>query len=183
MAAAPLSYKRLTRQDAPELASLRKLYQEAFPLRERRTFGQVERLLEHPGMRCIAVMQGTLFAGFYISWRLGQFCFVEHFAIVSHLRGQGIGRQVVQRMLQDEALGVVLEVELPYSQASRRRILFYQSLGFSPIAGLTYHQPPYRSGEAPLPLCLMSSFPLTDPAEQDRAVRAIHEQVYARFMV
>ncbi len=181
MAGLPLTYKRITERDAPELAALQLLYETAFPVCERRGIQQLRSLLSEPAMQCWAVLQGSVFAGFSVSWQLPGFCFLEHLAVVSSLRGSGIGGRMLQRLLHEASPGMVLEVERPTNEASRNRVLFYQRLGFTLHTEYDYYQPPYRKGEPPVPLFLMSSWPLELPSERDRVTQCIREEVFERF--
>lgn len=78
---------------------------------------------------------------------------------------------------------VVLEVELPFDEMSRRRIGFYQRSGFT-LSTLRYIQPPYFDGAQPLELHLMF-YALPVPMESDafsdffcRVRDRLHRDVY-----
>ena len=51
---------------------------------------------------------------------------------------------------------IVLEVELPEDDLSKRRIGFYERNGFK-LCHKPYMQPPYRSGGTPIPMHVMYS--------------------------
>ena len=75
-------------------------------------------------------------------------------------------------------LPILLEVEDPADgEWERRRVEFYRRNGFH-LLSIPYLQPPYRKGDAPLPLCLMSTDAVFD-AETDAAfLRPLRRFVY-----
>jgi ribosomal protein S18 acetylase RimI-like enzyme len=110
-------------------------------------------------------------------WHFDSFCYVEHFAVSAALRSCGYGGRILS-LLQSQLspLPIVLEVELPDTEISRRRIDFYRHNGFS-LLPADYRQPPYRPGDASIPMHLMANMPLS--AEQISAARrAIYKDVY-----
>lgn len=176
-----LIYTRITHRHMAEVIPLLQLYEEAFPVYERRDSEQLLQLLDLPEIHCYIPTAGNQFAGFYIYWPLDGFWFLEHIAVSPALRGQGFGRQFIQRMLPGAGIKLMLEVERPTDEISRRRIHFYQNVRFTLYADYDYYQPPYRKGESPVPLYLMAAPPLTDTTETALLARSIKQQVYERF--
>lgn len=88
-------------------------------------------------------------------WKLDGFYYAEHLATSPQIRNRGYGRQVMEALkMQFAGSVIVLEVERPDDEMSRRRIGFYQRCGFS-LCMQDYYQPPYRAGGKGLPLYLM----------------------------
>lgn len=93
--------------------------------------------------------------GLITVWKLDGFYYAEHLATSPQVRNRGYGRQVMEALkahLSDNP--IILEVERPEDEMSRRRIGFYQRCGFQ-LCTQDYHQPPYREGGEGLPLYLM----------------------------
>jgi ribosomal protein S18 acetylase RimI-like enzyme len=68
---------------------------------------------------------------------------VEYLAVKEKLRGDGIGTRVMREFLSRMAdVPVVLEVELPVCQLTRRRVGFYERLGLRLMPDF-YVQPSY----------------------------------------
>nr|MBP7373044.1 GNAT family N-acetyltransferase [Opitutaceae bacterium] len=82
------------------------------------------------------------------------FTFMEHLALDPVWQSRGLGRQAVGWAMGHLARPLVLEVELPVDATSRRRIAFYERLGFRTFPE-TYVQPPYRVGGAFVPMRLL----------------------------
>ena len=72
---------------------------------------------------------------------------------------------------------VVLEVEMPTEEMSKRRIGFYERLGFV-LDHHVYFQPPYRRGEALLEMRLMTHGELDLERSFKRVKTIIHQNVY-----
>lgn len=130
------------------------LYQSAFPEMERRTESALISMTGNPLMSLNTIDIDHLFAGLFNYWSLGHFFYIEHFAIVPEKRNMGIGNEVLRNFSKNKT--VVLECELPTDDLSKRRILFYQSLGFH-IYPFSYSQPPYSSDKPAVPMLLLTN--------------------------
>ena len=93
-------------------------------------------------------------AGFISFWDFGGFIYVEHFATDAAVRGKGIGGRAIETLCGAAGKPVVLEVELPVDDISRRRVAFYERHGFK-LCGRKYVQPPYRAGGNELEMKIM----------------------------
>jgi ribosomal protein S18 acetylase RimI-like enzyme len=129
------------------------LYEQAFPVEERRNLPAQQTLLNNGALRLALLEKDHVFAGFIFYWQLTDFVFIEHFAVGTEQRGTGIGSRVMRLMEQIHGK-IVLEVEPPDTVDAQRRIKFYEGLGFKAYND-TYLQPPYRVGGQPLPMLLM----------------------------
>jgi ribosomal protein S18 acetylase RimI-like enzyme len=128
----------------------------SFPASECRTFDSQKALLKHPSYRLITEKneQGHIVA-FLAGWDFMHFRFVEHIAVDSSIRGGGRGKKLMSRFISESDIPVVLEVEPPVDEWTRRRIRFYERLGFH-LNQFEYVQPPLRQGQADLRLQIMS---------------------------
>lgn len=156
------------------------LMEEAFPDCERRTRAHQERLLSR-GEYCLNVKrdeEGRAVA-FLACWSFKEFRFVEHLAVSREMRGKGIGGILLSEFLKQDDRPVILEVEPGKTPLALRRIGFYKQHGFY-LNTFPYLQPPMRSGEAELPLCIMS-FPSSIGAEEFLPYKKIlYREVYGR---
>ena len=102
---------------------------------------------------------------------------MEHLAVSREFRGDGIGGQMMREYIQQSVKPVVLEVELPETDIAKRRIAFYQRLGFQ-LNGFAYRQPPMRKGHGWYPLMIMS-FPSSLTEEEFEPIKKkIYREVY-----
>ncbi len=159
------------------LDMIRPLYEESFPMHERRVWDSLVPLLSGTPMRLLYIREENTFIGFVIVWAIGDWQYIEHFAIVAHQRGRQYGSQLLEHLAHDNNGQLVLEVEPPHDEVASRRIAFYERAGFS-IAPFPYLQPPYRAGEAPVPLQVMSRPAITEQSVFHDLAAAIKIQVY-----
>ncbi len=132
-----------------------KIYEEAFPYDERRSLSQQKGLLDNPLYHFNCLHAGGQLAGFIAWWKLDGFVFIDHFAIDKKQRGNGLGQKFLEKFISDQSLYTVLEVEKPSSVQAKKRIAFYQRLGFH-LNEYDYLQPPFSEDKNPVPLLLMS---------------------------
>lgn len=115
--------------------------------------------------------------GFISYWNFGLFYYVEHFAIDVTQRNSGYGQMVINALKEKLQGPIVLEVELPEDETSKRRIGFYQRLGFR-LWKKEYQQPPYRNGESYLPMQLMVQGDLKSETDFELIKKQLYKEVY-----
>lgn len=138
------------------LSQIRKIYEEAFPEIERRTFSNLCAAFERfPYVRLHLISESDTVVGFIIYWEFTEFIYVEYFAISEEFRGVGIGRKAFSEFAERQAKPIVIEVEPPDNDLARRRVGFYERIGFT-LRDVEYIQPPYHPNLPDLPLLLMT---------------------------
>lgn len=151
-----ITCKQVHSPDDPLWSRIKSTYESSFPVCERRDFDLLTGLLtRQPRFVAYALLRDGEYAGFVTWWKFDDFSYVEHLAIDASARNGGIGGEAMRAFLAQSATPVVLEVEPPTDEMSRRRIGFYERLGFV-LDSHSYLQPPYRKDDAWLPLQLMS---------------------------
>ncbi|TKH42891.1 GNAT family N-acetyltransferase [Paenibacillus terrae] len=161
-----------------EFSQVYAIMEASFPETECRIFASQKALLTHPSYRLITEKgeQGHTIA-FLAGWEFTHFRFVEHIAVDQAIRGGGLGKKLMSRFISQSDKLVVLEVEPPEDEWTRRRIGFYERLGFH-LNDFEYVQPPLRAGQTDLRLQIMSyPYALT---EQDFAPfrQILYTEVY-----
>ena len=141
-------------------AFVEELMNDAFPIEERRDNDKQRANTDHNPLFTVHFItdekeDGTsVNVGFITSWNLGSFHYLEHFATGPQVRNMGYGKQVLSMVLGQMSGLIVLEVEEPEDEMTRRRIGFYERNGFK-ICQKEYMQPPYRPEGNALPLKIM----------------------------
>lgn len=171
-------FERIRSASHPHLQVLLPFYAETFPLEERRDTSSLLRMLNVPDMFFSAILEDDLVVGLVVYWKFGNFIYIEHLAVLQSQRGKGIGESVLHK-LQDEGYPVLLEAEIPYDEASNRRVAFYQRCGFKALP-VYYQQPPYRKGESVVPMMLFSDLSDWDSELLINATELFHQRVYYR---
>lgn len=139
------------------------LYNISFPIFEQRTVAQQEAAFHDERYRLLTYEDDQAFIGFISYWQFATYCYVEHFAIDAHLRGQGYGSRLLRSFVQSTPTPVVLEIDPVVDEVTRARLRFYKGCNFKENV-FEHHHPPYRNQFSPHPLMVLSSGrPLTDP--------------------
>jgi len=140
-----------------ELALIENLYLEAFPDNERRTLeGLRNQFLNQKECSVDLIKGGDKLLGLCVYWNFDNFSYLEHMAVFPEIRGMKAGEKTLEILKTRLPQPVILEVEPPDEEISRRRVNFYLRNGFY-LHELQYIQPSYH-GIAPGPeLKLMST--------------------------
>lgn len=152
-----ITFRRIQSVSDPYFTELYELYSTAFPPGERRNWAGLEHELTYEKrFHAHALLQNDLFVGFFNYWTFERFLYLEHFAIDSNLRGQLIGRRVMEIFRNQAQLPIIFEVEMPNNSMAIRRIRFYEDLGYTVLSHY-YAQPPYNGTGFLLPMLLMTN--------------------------
>ncbi len=163
----------------PIADQIEKTYNDSFPWIERRDFDKVRTLIDaHKAFSAYALLKEDVYIGFITSWDFDAFRYVEHFAIDKTARNGGEGSKALRHFLGQSDKPVVLEVELPEDELSRRRIRFYERLHFK-CHDFEYYQPSYHSADDNLlEMRLMTWGDIGIPSPLLAWSRIIHREVY-----
>lgn len=147
--------QELNAEDFDKIYSLMK---ESFPPDEYRTYQEQKELLSNPQYRIYVLpdFKAKDIKAFISVWKFDDFAFIEHFAVNPTYRNDGVGSSMLQETVKLLSCMICLEVELPNSEISKRRIGFYERNGFF-INDYMYIQPPISNGRNPVPLKIMTS--------------------------
>jgi ribosomal protein S18 acetylase RimI-like enzyme len=153
------------------------LYETSFPEDERRDRLSQRLLLENPRYRLIPYYKDDRMLAFLSLWNLNEFVFIEHFAVKENFRGNGYGSKIINSIKEQFGKKMVLEVEPPVDVVKKKRIKFYERLGFQ-LNDCHYIQPPYSKQQKALRMRLMS-YPIPIPADKvSNVVKNIYTYVY-----
>lgn len=169
------NYKKF--QDC-DFYSFYKLMCEAFPSEERRNYEDQKKLLKDELYNIISHKdENENITAFIASWEFNDFIFIEHFAVSSKMRCNGVGTSMIKDYLSKCNKPIFLEVELPENDISIRRIEFYKRLGFH-LNDYDYLQPPLQKQHDFLPLKIMSYPKRVDNKEFIDFRNEIYDRVY-----
>ena len=152
-----LNFHRITCVDCPHFSDLYKLYAQAFPHEERRTWeGLVQELNSEKRFCAHALVQNNKFVGLFNYWTFDRFYYIEHIAVIESMRNQKLGTEAVEILKSQAIMPIVFEVELPTNSTAISRIRFYEKMGFS-VVSHKYAQPPYDGEGFLIPMQLMTN--------------------------
>ena len=154
------------------------ILEEAFPIEELREKERQRALLDKPQYCLYGIKneRGEL-QGALAIWDLEEFVYIEHFAIKPFYRNGGFGGKTLQKIVTRTGKPIVLEVEVPTDDMTKRRVGFYERQGFF-LNNYPYLQPPMRAGQGMLPLRLMTMPGKISEDIYKRYKRLIHKIVY-----
>lgn len=135
-------------------AAVQALLETSFPPEERRSIAEIRDNVNGPWLELVAAEENGSLYGMLTVWDLGEFTFLEHFAVASEVRGKGIGTRILDFVAEYWDKPTVLEVEHPTGWMERRRIGFYERNGFH-LSDYPYLMPDLNGGDSPVPLLLM----------------------------
>lgn len=137
------------------------LYLKAFPEEERRSLESITNLLKEEYFEFVPIFFDDKFKGFANLWFFNDFTYIEHFAIIQEERNKGYGTQFLKNLitnkipnLKHKISNIVLEVEPSTNLIAKKRISFYENLGFK-LLNDYYFQPPYTLNSKGLEMKLM----------------------------
>lgn len=171
-----------TQEQLPQ--EMLQLYKEAFPADERRSWDtskDVTNFMDsHKDMYMSFIRdENNSFAGFIIYWNLTEkTIYVEHLATLPYLRGNGLGAMLISNLINTSGCRVLLEVEPPDNDISRRRIEFYRRQNMIIHNDLPYRQPPYSPDKQAIDLCIMSTSDISDHELSSKIIPRLHQLVY-----
>lgn len=149
-----MRFDRLTEADGERYAAARALYAVSFPYHEQREDGAQAAALACADYRFELIYGGDAFVGLMLCWEAESFIYVEHFCTVPEIRGRGIGAEALA-LLAQSGKKIILEIDPPVDEISRRRRNFYERAGFAENPFAHVH-PPYHAGFSGHPLVVMS---------------------------
>lgn len=139
------------------------LYRASFPAHELREPASQERILADGEYHFTLIHDGDAFAGLVLYWETADWIYVEHFCIQPQLRNRGCGQRALA-LLAGAGKPVILEIDPPADELSRRRKAFYRRCGFAENPYPHVH-PPYHRGNKGHDLVVMSAPAAITPEE------------------
>lgn len=158
------------------------IYEESFPLCERRPLAEHLRALSDPAFHYHLILERKELVGLlsWWDWEAADgtpFRFGEHFAIAPGKRGGGYGSQALKLLQGDASRLLLLEIDPPQDEVSRRRERFYLANGMCPSYAYEHVHPSFRPTTEPHRLFLLSHPRLLTEAEFRAFQRFNNERV------
>lgn len=169
----------IEQMNSEEFDTIFSILEESFPKDEYRSYEGQKKLMDEPAYTvygCRDAENRKLLA-VLTAWEFDGFIFFEHFAVTPGSRNTGIGGRMLCDLLRRLKKPVCLEVELPKTTLSGRRIGFYERNGFC-LNPYPYWQPPIEKGRNPIPLRLMTSGRPVTQEEYEQIKKILYTKVY-----
>ncbi len=147
---------RITSNDEMYADAMR-LYRMSFPYCEQREPVHQKRLMEHPDYFFDLIYDEDEWIGVITLWQTDRFVYIEHFCILPEKRNNRYGERALALLNEiSDGRKMILEIDPPIDDISKRRRGFYERCGY--IENEFLHvQPTYHMGGEDVPLVIMSS--------------------------
>ena len=152
------------------------IYESQFPSDERRKISDQKRIDNDDRYEIDYIDQDGVMAAFCAIWDLESFVFIEHLAVRESHKGYGYGTLLLERQVK-KGRPLILEVELPDDETRKKRIAFYEKLGFK-LNDYEYVQPPLSDGGHKVAMLVMSHPESLSQKEFENVKKTLYTQVY-----
>ena len=172
-----MNYSRINNTEHPLFAKVWNLYKKSFPPEERRQLRTQKKIMNNPLYHFEVATENDKLIGLILWWEFEDIKYIEHLAILPRLRGKYYGLHVLKSVIEKSKTPILLEVEHPTTEINKRRINFYQRIGFI-LNEHDYKQPPYKKGGKFVPLMLMTFPEAITKKEAERFCEKYHPIIY-----
>ena len=149
-----------------------------FPTKEIKEYNYMKDTF-HAGLyQVLTLKDNDQIVGIMPFYQHDDFRFIDYFAIDGSLKGKGMGSKMLQYFINLDDKMVILEVEHPEDEQSKRRIAFYQRNGLYINDQFEYFVPPVRNLKHRLYFHLMSSKRKINNIEFEKYYPQILKMVY-----
>lgn len=149
-----------------------------FPTKEIKEYNYMKDTF-HAGLyQVLTLKDNDQIVGIMSFYQHDNFRFIDYFAIDGSLKGKGMGSEMLQYFINLDDKMVILEVEHPEDEQSKRRIAFYQRNGLYLNDQFEYFVPPVRNLKHRLYFHLMSSKRKINNIEFEKYYPQILKMVY-----
>ena len=169
--------KEFTDMNEKDFDSFFNILDNSFPQNERRDYPSQKALLSVGKYRPFVFKENDEVLALMATWEFADFVYVEHLAVDNKLRGKGVGTELIKNYLNNCKKRVFLEVEPPNCEISKKRISFYEKLGFC-FNDFYYLQQPLNPGDLPFRLNIMSYPESISEREFEKYKKDIYKEVY-----
>lgn len=149
---------------------------DAFPYEERRDEADEKKCFLKSQFNFCEITYENKSVGLIVFWVFNGFLFVEHIAINKEIRSKGYGSKTFELLKSQYKLPIILEAESPETEMQKKRIKFYENLGFK-VNSYSYTQPSYHNGES-VPLLILSFPELLRGSEFEEFFKTTRRFVY-----
>lgn len=149
-----------------------------FPTKEIKEYNYMKDTF-HAGLyQVLTLKDNDQIVGIMSFYQHDNFRFIDYFAIDGSLKGKGMGSEMLRYFINLDDKMVILEVEHPEDEQSKRRIAFYQRNGLYLNDQFEYFVPPVRNLKHRLYFHLMSSKRKINNIEFEKYYPQILKMVY-----
>lgn len=170
-----MEFLRIEPTDISRWKSVWKLYEESFPVAERRKHEDHLRTFGDEHFFPLSAWESGQLIGILFYWEWDSYRYLEYLAVNPELRGRGYGSQMLY-YLRDSDHTIILEIDPLVNELSVRRLQFYERAGFT-LTPYRFIHLPYRKEAQPQELLILSYPSMITKAQHDDFLRFLEEKV------
>lgn len=168
----------LVKLDQSSFEAIYPIMEQAFPYSERRDMKEQKALFQLAQYEVYGWLLNNQICAFLAAWDLDEIRFGEHLAVSKAYRNQGIGSKLFQAYEALDNRPLIFEVELADTEIAKRRVAFYERMGYVYYGDTVYYQGAFHDEQQPLPLRLMMNMQNAEEALLNHYIDLIYEKVY-----
>lgn len=150
---------------------------ESFPTHEIRDYQKQKDMLNNDKFNIYIMKDNGNIKGFISIWDIDDYGFIDHFAVSSKFRNEGLGGKILKEVKDIINSEIFLEVDKPCDDINKRRIGFYERNGYF-LNPFEYILPPQSEGLEPMELLIMSSGGLLTLEKFNSLIKTLIEVAY-----
>ncbi len=162
---------------SPFFAAAWQVYEDSFPVAERRSLLAHQDAMAHPCYKFQVCLDNSALVGFLAWWAYEDFRYLEHFAIAAPRRSGGLGSKMLLQWIASEETPVILEIEEVVDDITRRRLHFYRRLGFIENT-MDHSHPSYADRTGAVPMRLLSYPDFIDTTRHNLFMEKLRQDVW-----
>lgn len=149
-----MEFLKIQKQNSEKWKKVWNLYEESFPIAERRKLEDHLRACENNHFYPLSVWEDSELLGIVFYWEWNNYRYIEYLAVSPMFRNLGYGAQIIKQ-IKDSKYTIVLEIDPLVNDLSVRRLQFYERAGFE-LTPYRFMHLPYRINGKPQELLILS---------------------------
>lgn len=170
-----MEFLQISQSDKVRWEKVWELYEQSFPIAERRKIGDHIRACNDPQFFPLSAWEGNTLIGILFFWEWDSYRYLEYLAVNPQLRGQGYGSQLLS-YLRDTEHTIILEIDPLSNEMSVRRLQFYERAGFT-LTPYRFMHLPYRLEAQSIELLILSYPKMITKKQHNDFLNFIDEKV------
>lgn len=140
------------------------IYSVSFPIYEQRDEKQQAYAFTDTHYHLLATIEDDVLVSFISYWEFDTYVYIEHLAVNPGLRGRNAGSKTLSAFAEHIQKTIILEIDPPVDEISRKRLRFYEKLGYKTNPYKHFHPAYMPQQYEPHELLVLSN-----PASLDKA--------------
>lgn len=149
-----MEFKIIEHSNKEQWEKVWKLYENSFPIAERRKLEDHLRACENELFYPVSIWEEEDFIGIAFYWEWSNYRYIEYLAVIPELHGKGYGSQIINK-IRNSKYTIILEIDPLINELTVRRLQFYERAGFT-LTPYRFMHLPYRIDGAPQELLILS---------------------------